>query len=212
MVPSDHDLLVLHGLRLKGFAEAGGLAEYVGLPADEVERQLGLAAENGFARHRGGARSGWSLTPEGRKENERLVAVELDGAGRRSAVMASYRAFLGLNPAMLDVCTAWQVIDIDAQVLNDHLDPAYDAAVVSRLTEIDTSVQPICAELGRLFDRFGTYGSRFSHALERVRAGHLEWFTKPTIESYHTVWFELHEDLLVTLGIDRTSERAEMAD
>jgi hypothetical protein len=26
------------------------------------------------------------------------------------------------------------------------------------------------------------------------------------IDSYHTVWFELHEDLLSTLGIERASE------
>jgi hypothetical protein len=26
------------------------------------------------------------------------------------------------------------------------------------------------------------------------------------IASYHTVWFELHEDLLCTLGIERSSE------
>jgi hypothetical protein len=28
------------------------------------------------------------------------------------------------------------------------------------------------------------------------------------IASYHTVWFELHEDLLATLGIERSSEGA----
>jgi hypothetical protein len=26
------------------------------------------------------------------------------------------------------------------------------------------------------------------------------------IDSYHTVWFELHEDLLSTLGIERSKE------
>jgi hypothetical protein len=26
------------------------------------------------------------------------------------------------------------------------------------------------------------------------------------IPSYHTIWFELHEDLLATLGIERGSE------
>ncbi len=28
------------------------------------------------------------------------------------------------------------------------------------------------------------------------------------IESYHTVWFELHENLLATLGIQRAREQA----
>ena len=47
-----------------------------------------------------------------------------------------------------------------------------------------------------------------AEALRRVRAGEHDWFTKPVIESYHTVWFELHEDLLASLGLDRSSEAA----
>ena len=37
-------------------------------------------------------------------------------------------------------------------------------------------------------------------------AGEVDWFTRPTIPSYHSVWFELHENLLATLGIDRAQE------
>ena len=33
-----------------------------------------------------------------------------------------------------------------------------------------------------------------------MRAGDPDWFTRPTVDSYHTVWFELHENLLATLG------------
>src|SRR3546814_1224843 len=65
---------------------------------------------------------------------------------------------------------------------------------------------PICHDLASLLDRYRPYGARFDHAIERVRAGDLDWFTKPMIASYHTVWFELHEDLLVTLGITRGAE------
>ncbi len=28
-------------------------------------------------------------------------------------------------------------------------------------------------------------------------------FTAPLAESYHTVWFELHQDFLLTLGLER---------
>ena len=55
-------------------------------------------------------------------------------------------------------------------------------------------------------DRFAGYGGRLREALEKVVAGEHEWFTKPVIDSYHTIWFELHEDLLCTLGIERASE------
>jgi hypothetical protein len=31
------------------------------------------------------------------------------------------------------------------------------------------------------------------------------------VPSFHTVWFELHEDLLATLGLERSDERDEAA-
>ena len=65
---------------------------------------------------------------------------------------------------------------------------------------------PICDDLAGCLARYGHYGPRLQNALDRVRAGELDWFTKPMVASYHTVWFELHEDLLATLGIERGSE------
>jgi hypothetical protein len=45
--------------------------------------------------------------------------------------------------------------------------------------------------------------------MQKLLSGELDWLTKPIMPSYHTVWFELHEDLLATLGIDRASESGE---
>jgi hypothetical protein len=211
---SDLGLLVLHGLRLKGFAEANVVAALLRKSEPDVAAALASAADAGFALHREGRMTGWTLTPAGRVENERLLAAELDavaGSGVRSAretVRSAYDRFLALNGTMLEVCTRWQVRDGDAQVLNDHSDPAYDAAVIDDLVRLDDGAQPILADLVPLLDRFTIYSDRFTHALERVRAGDQEWFTKPIMESYHTVWFELHEDLLASLGIDRASEGA----
>ncbi len=136
------------------------------------------------------------------------MADELDASGHRALVQGCYDRFLGLNGQMLAVCTRWQVKDQDAQELNDHTDADYDAAVMAELAELDAGVQPICAELAAALPRFANYAPRFDLALDKLRAGELEWFTKPVMESYHTVWFELHEDLLATLGINRADEKA----
>jgi hypothetical protein len=61
-------------------------------------------------------------------------------------------------------------------------------------------------ELGDALERFGDYGKRFDLALGKVKNGERDWFAKPMIDSYHTIWFELHEDLLATLGIERSKE------
>ena len=54
--------------------------------------------------------------------------------------------------------------------------------------------------------RFGLYGTRLTTALERTLGGNIAYVTD-TLDSYHSVWFQLHEDLLVTLGISREEER-----
>jgi DNA-binding MarR family transcriptional regulator len=208
-MPSDPDLLVLHGLRLRGFAEAAAVAEAAGLDIDDVAKRLDAFDADGYVRYRRGRVSGWTLTAAGRAHGERLLAEELDAAGARGAVAAAYRRFLERNTEMLGVCTEWQMREVDGrQVVNDHRDPDHDAVVVAHLADLDRHVQPVCAELADLLTRFASYPPRLANALAKVGAGEVDWFTRPTIDSYHTVWFELHENLLATLGIPRAAESA----
>ena len=205
-VGSDARLLVLLGLRLGGFVEADVITERYGLADGVADEVLAAAAADGLARRRDGRVSGWSLTGEGRTELERILAAEVDAAGTRDVVVGAYERFGPVNKELLATCTAWQVRDEGSGALNDHTDPAYDAEVIARLADLDGVAQPICAELAAALERFAGYSSRLSGARARVEQGEHDWFTKPMIDSYHTVWFELHEDLLATLGIERSSE------
>jgi hypothetical protein len=202
---------VLLAVRLRSFAEAEVVAAVGGVSEEHATSVLDAAAARRLVVHRDGRIAGWMLTPEGRDEGERLLAAELDASGARPEVEAAYREFLVLNGALLAVCTDWQLLPSasgadEDRLPNDHADPAWDAAVVGRLGELHDQVAPVLGRLTVASGRFGGYLDRFAAALERVRAGEGEWFTKPTIPSYHTVWFELHEHLLATLGIDRSSE------
>jgi hypothetical protein len=204
---SDPRTLVMHGLRLKGFAEAGGVAEAVGMTEADAKPMLDQLVVEGFATYRDGKLSGFSLSKPGREEHGRLLAAELAGAGARSMIDAAYRQFLLLNTRLLSVCTEWQLRDVDGEsTVNDHSDGVYDASVIEKLADLHAEVEPICNDLGAALDRFGGYGPRLEHALQKVRTGDTDWFTKPMIASYHTVWFEMHEDLLCTLGIERGAE------
>ena len=205
--PSDPRLLVLHGLRLKGFAEPPALADLYGLDLPSVEAHLSSAADDELVLRREGRISGWTLTASGRKEDERLVGEELDGVDARSEVDACYRRFLALNGDMLAICTDWQMRGVgDLAAVNDHSDAAYDHGVIQRLVGLHDQVRPIIADLRTVLARFAPYGNRLRNALEKLLEGERDWFTKPVIDSYHTVWFELHEDLLTTLGLDRSKE------
>jgi len=201
--------LVCHGLRIKGFATPSSVAEVSGLEAGTVVAELERLAGDGYVNLREGRITGWSLTPAGRGAHADACGAELAAAGARNALDEAYRGFLAVNAGLLRVCTDWQLradAPAGAQVLNDHTDPDYDAGVVRRLGDIDAAVQPVVEPLGQVLERFRRYGTRLGAARRRVENGEHDWFTGAMIESYHTVWFELHEDLLATLGIDRASE------
>jgi hypothetical protein len=200
---SDPGFLVLHALRLKGFADTGVVAALTGLEDAEVSKHLDAAAADGQATRREGRISGWALTADGRARHAELIREELEASGTRAAVEDGYRRFLEVNAELLGVCTDWQ---LRGGALNDHADAAYDAEIIDRLAHVDDKVQPVTIDLGNALERFGEYGNRFSGALSKVRNGERDWFAKPMIDSYHTIWFELHEDLLATLGIERSKE------
>jgi len=207
--PSDPRLLVLHGLRLKGVGQAEDVAAAHDLPVAEATALLGRLEEDGLVVHRSGALTGWTLTPAGRVELARLLAAEVDGTGARATVGAAYDRFRSLNAGVLDVCSRWQVRDVAGRpVVNDHTDPAYDERVVAELAHLHRRAEPLCDDLAGALERYRAYGPRLRTAVAHVEAGEGEWFTKPMMPSYHTVWFELHEDLLATLGVERSTEVA----
>jgi hypothetical protein len=205
----DPVLPVLHALRLRSFATVEVLADQSGLAPEVVRSALQEADASGWARHRDGRLSGWSLSADGRAHAQELLAHQLDAAGARTAVESAYVRFMDLNGELLSVCTDWQVVVVDGtELVNDHTDAAHDDAVLRRLDALHERSRPITADLAEALDRFGAYPVRLDSAHARVRAGDLDWLTKPMIDSYHTVWFELHEDLLATLGRERSQEQS----
>jgi len=200
---SDTRFLVLHGLRLKGFGEPPSVAAVVALDPARVEDELQKLAADELVLRREGRLAGWALTAAGRAEQQRLAVSELEAIGAVDVVRGAYERFLGHNQELLEVCTAWQ---LKGDGPNDHTDAGYDASVIDRLKVVHNAVAPVLHDLVAVIDRYRTYAPRFALALERLDAGELEWFTKPIIDSYHTIWFELHEDLLSSLGIERSQE------
>jgi len=65
-----------------------------------------------------------------------------------------------------------------------------------------STAQAAQQRLGRLLARFAGYHERFAAALARASADPA-WITAADRESCHHVWFELHEDLIATLGLSR---------
>ena len=201
------EVLVLHTLRVAGVSQLPRLSRRTGMPSDVLARNLRALEATGMVRIHDGSLPGWGLTPSGRSRGEELLAAELARTGARGFVEAVHEQFLELNGAVLGACTDWQIIaGSNPLELNDHANREYDESVLERLIGLHADADDVLSALTSRLPRFDTYLPRLSNALAQARTGGVDWVTKPTIDSYHTVWFELHEDLLATLGRSRSAE------
>jgi hypothetical protein len=206
---SQPELLALHAVRLKGMADSRAVARRFALDADTAaDLLLDFQAFGWIRRVEFAGTAGWTLTTAGRAENERQLAAELRSSGTRSPIIVSHAAFLDLNTRFLAACTDWQIrpSHTDRMARNDHSDAVWDGRVLDELAHLRRRLEPVCAALAQAMIRFDGYDARFTNSLKRVELGQRDWVDTPGIDSCHTVWAELHEDLIATLGIERGAE------
>jgi hypothetical protein len=203
---SSPELLALHAVRVKGMADEVEISQRFALDPELVhELLLDYEAYGWTSRVAFADIEGWVLTDEGRAENERRLAAELDQTGTRSEVDAAHAVFIALNARLLATVTNWQIRPKSADPLaaNDHTDLGWDERVLDDLRRLEVELRPMSQQLATALQRFAGYAERYSAALDRVNRGERAWVAQPKIDSCHTVWVELHEDLLATLGLAR---------
>ena len=204
---STPDLLALHAVRLRGMADTASAAARFGLDVDATEERLLDAQAYGWVTWSQFAGSGgWSLTTAGRLQNESELADELAVARAAARVGRVHAAFVPLNARLQRACTDWQLrpTATDPLAANDHTDERWDRTVLAELAGLATALGPLVRGLSDVLARFDGYSTRFATALGRVRAGDHAWVDGVGRDSCHAVWFELHEDLIATLGLART--------
>ncbi|MFE3441442.1 hypothetical protein ACFXNW_00260 [Nocardia sp. NPDC059180] len=111
-----------------------------------------------------------------------------------------------LNARLVRACTDWQVtIHPDGSMQdNDHADIQRDRRTLSELKRLAEELVPLTSRLTERLARFSGYHTRFAAALS-LAADNPDMVTGTEHDSAHRVWFELHEDLIATLGIDRAA-------
>jgi pyruvate,orthophosphate dikinase len=171
---------------------------------DAVQPILDQLVADGLIASAAGA---YRLTDGGTARADRLTAADREALGPDQAVEA-LDAFVELDHRMKDAVTAWQLRDATAQVINDHTDPAYDRSVLDRLAALHADASAWLAPLEAACRRLAIYGSRLSLAIERANEGDQRYVASPRVDSYHGIWFELHEDLIRLAGRTREEETA----
>jgi hypothetical protein len=196
MIPPMHQ--VLHAVAIKKHGDAAAIAALAALPLAATADTLASAVALGRATAVDGR---YLLTPAG----QIIVAAEYSrfhaGLRANAAFMAAYARFEVVNKDLKQLITDWQTREIAGKrVANDHTDRAYDESVIGRLGDLHERCAAILNGLAAAAPRLAIYARKLGAALERAEDGDTAWVSDARIDSYHTVWFELHEDLLRLVG------------
>jgi hypothetical protein len=144
------------------------------------------------------------LSPAGRMILDGEYSRFYDDARHDPAFITAYDRFERINTELKKIITDWQTLDVGGKkVRNDHSNKAYDAQVLDKLGDLHERFAPILQALIKGVARLKVYAAKLQTALENAEDGKSEWVSDAKIESYHTVWFEMHEDLLRILGRQR---------
>lgn len=192
------DLCVLQAIRLKGSIspdELAGTLDAETAIVDSIVRRLvaGELVAGGAALR---------ITPSGRQRLAELLADERSGHDG-SVVAGLHDEFRLVNADFKALIARWQVRDGKP---NAHDDPGYDARVLAGIDGIHDRAMNLIGVAAQQFPRLSRYAAKLTAALAKVRAGDVSWLTRPLVDSYHTVWFELHEELILAAGSTRDAE------
>jgi pyruvate,orthophosphate dikinase len=145
---------------------------------------------------------GYRATDLGRKRADELYAYEREQAG--AVIDDVYESFVPINDDIKQIVTDWQMRQVGGELtVNDHSDSRHDERVIARLRRTDAKVSTTLAPLSDALDRFDLYPRRLRRALTLVGEGDHSMLAAPLKDSYHTVWFELHEELIILSGRSR---------
>lgn len=201
-VPALSDFALVRALGLSGFANTAKLAMHTGVPAGALEERLNAVPPGLVAQ----SPRGWHLTPQGRHWLTQALGAERASidAARTERV---FLAFSDLDVELKLVITDWQLRTVDGrQVANDHTDRAYDDAVLARVAALHARLLRLWPEVLGLTARLAPFEQRFERAAAAIAQRDGSMIASPLKDSYHTIWFELHEELIHLSGRDRSRD------
>jgi pyruvate, orthophosphate dikinase len=182
---------VIRALQLKGFGSIGATAHALDTNEAAVEAVVDRLGDRVNITSRG-----VMVTPQGREWLATRMAEEqifVDTA----ALTVLYGPFLVLNLGFKQSVSGWQLSEQAAADLE---------TVTTELHQLHQDFRPIVDASVALVGRLTPYVHRFEHALEAFMGGDVSMLASPLKDSYHTVWFEYHEEMIHLVGRTRLEE------
>ena len=194
------EFIVLDYLDAFKLADESFIEEDTGIEKSRLSEILAKLSEKGLIKRVDGQ---WQIEKAGEEEAKRYREKMLEESGRKDEVLEYCRKFEELNARFKELVTRWQMKEEDGTMVpNDHSDPEYDMAILEQLNVIHSETKKLLEKLSEILPIYKRYIPRFEKALKLLMDGNIEYMDLDR-QSYHNIWFELHESLLKLSGMKR---------
>ena len=173
----------------------------LGLSENELKLVLKNLSQEGLIRR---TNSEWIIEESGEEMIKNYRERFLRESGRSEKFLKYCEEFERLNKEFKELVTRWQLKDEGGTLVpNDHSDPEYDFKIIEELSKVHEKTMNVLERISEIIPAFKIYAKRFEDALNLLMNGNLDYMVGKDRESYHDVWFELHESLLKISGMKR---------
>ena len=133
-------------------------------------------------------------------EHRRLL---LKQGGRSNEVLRYCDEFETVNRRFKALVVRWQIMDVNGvQTVNNHSDKEYDSDILAELAMIHEDTKTVINKISEILPTHQRYVGRLELALKRLNDGDTKYMAIAR-DSYHGIWYELHESLLKLSGKQR---------
>lgn len=191
----DTERAVLRSLAAAGIADADTVTAAVDPEVDPatVETTLDSLADEGHVE----ADAGFYYLTDAGEDRLTTLLQERFAPEEREQLREALEDFERLDDRMKTLASEWQSLDVADR-------DAAGTETVESLAALHADLEDWLDGLdGALGAAYAHYAESLAEALAAIRDGQAAYFTGTEVDSYHEVWFDLHDDLLRTLGEDR---------
>ena len=181
---------VLRIVSLKGAATVDMLAEAMLATTSAVETALSELEAASLAKQAG---KFWKAAPAATDHLAGAYPLPSTADQQRFGAILDDR-FHEPNMAFKELVTGWQTGGDRASIIKDLR------------RDIHQQIEPIIKDVTGIAPYLAHYMHRLEQALVALESGDEAYMAHPMKDSYHSVWFELHEDFIVHAGRNRKDE------
>jgi hypothetical protein len=180
---------ILFALATRRSIACADLADATGHSAREVQASLAELERSEMVAARSVDSPRIGLTPAG--EKRALSVVEAERVALVPELSRLYLEFTPLNREVKAAVSGWQ------------MSRPPDPGLLAALGRAHRRALPLLDRLSELRRRYASLHTRLAAAMARIEGGETRYVAGVAVDSFHSLWWQLHADLLAVLGRER---------